>query len=109
MELRFPDPTCNPYLAFSVMLSAGLDGVDKKAPVPDPVSKDLYELTPVEREELDIASLPHDLYEAVQVAEHSEFLKDALGTHVHEKLMRPSSPRSTSSGSTSPIATCKST
>jgi glutamine synthetase len=87
MELRFPDPTCNPYLAFSVMLSAGLDGVDNKTPVPDPVTMDLYELTAVEREELDIPSLPHDLYEAVQVAEHSKFLKEALGAHVHEKLI----------------------
>ena len=87
MELRFPDPTCNPYLAFSVMLSAGLDGVENKTPVPDPVSMDLYELTALEREELDIPSLPHDLHEAVQVAEHSKFLKEALGAHVHEKLI----------------------
>ncbi len=87
MELRFPDPTCNPYLAFSVMLSAGLDGVDNETPIPDPVSMDLYELTAVEREELDIPSMPHDLYEAVHVAEHSEFLKEALGVHVHEKLI----------------------
>ena len=87
MELRFPDPTCNPYLAFSVMLSAGLDGVENKIPVPDPVSMDLYELTALEREELDIPSLPHDLHEAVQVAEQSKFLKEALGAHVHEKLI----------------------
>ena len=50
-------------------------------------SLDLYELTAVEREELDIPSMPHDLYEAVQVAEHSEFLKEALGAHVHKKLI----------------------
>ena len=85
--LRFPDPTCNPYLAFSVMLSAGLDGVENKTPVPDPVTMDLYEATPAELEELKIVSLPHDLHEAVHVAAHSEFLKGALGDHVHEKLI----------------------
>ena len=87
MELRFPDATCNPYLAFSVMLSAGLDGVENKTPVPDPMTMDLYELTAVEREELDIPSLPHDLFEAVRVAEHSDFLRSALGAHVHDKLI----------------------
>jgi glutamine synthetase len=87
MEIRFPDPTCNPYLAFSVMLSAGLDGVENKTQVPDPVTMDLYELSAVEREESGIASLPHHLYDAVQVAEHSPFLKVALGDHVHEKLV----------------------
>ena len=87
MELRYPDPTCNPYLAFSVMLSAGLDGVDNKTPVPEPVSMDLYDLTPVELEEMDIASLPHDLFEAIHVAGRSEFLKNALGADVHKKLI----------------------
>ena len=87
MELRFPDPTCNPYLAFSVMLSAGLDGLEKKTPIPEPMSMDLYKLTTIEREELDITALPHDLFEAVQVAEHSEFLKTALGDDVHKKLV----------------------
>jgi glutamine synthetase len=87
MELRFPDPTCNPYLAFSVMLSAGLDGVENKTAVPEPVTMDLYDLTPDELDDLGIASLPHDLSEAVHVARHSDFLKKALGDHVHEKLI----------------------
>ena len=85
-HVSLPDP-CNPYLAFSVMLSAGLDGVDNKTPVPDPVSMDLYDLTRVELEEMDIASLPHDLFEAIHVAGRSEFLKNALGADVHKKLI----------------------
>ena len=69
------------------MLSAGLDGLDKEMACPEPMSMDLYSLTTVEREEMDIAALPHDLFEAVHVAEHSEFLKTALGAEVHKKLM----------------------
>ena len=87
MELRFPDATCNPYLAFSVMLSAGLDGLTRKTPCPEPMTMDLYQLTTVEREEMNISALPHDLFEAVHVAERSEFLKEALGEDVHRKLV----------------------
>ncbi len=87
MELRFPDATCNPYLAFSVMLSAGLDGLDKKAECPEPMTMDLYKLTTVEREEMNIEALPHDLYEAVHVTDGSEFMKEALGADVHRKLV----------------------
>ncbi len=87
LELRFPDAACNPYLAFSAMLAAGLDGLDRELPCPEPMTIDLYGLSPVEREERNIASLPHDLYEAVQVAEHSDFLRSALGEDVHRKLV----------------------
>lgn len=87
MELRFPDATCNPYFAFSAMLAAGLDGMDRKLKVPDPMTIDLYGITPIEREEMGISSLPHDLYEAVQIAEGSEFMKDVLGPEVHRKLI----------------------
>jgi len=87
MELRFPDAACNPYYAFATMLAAGLDGVDRKLEVPAPMSIDLYHLTPMERDEMGIASLPHDLFEAVQVAEASPFIKEALGEEVHRKLI----------------------
>ena len=87
MEIRFPDPACNPYLTFSVMLSAGLDGLEKKTAPPDPVTIDLYDLTTDEVEEMGIGSLPQDLYEAVEVAANSEFLKGALGADVHAKLV----------------------
>ncbi|MEE2668983.1 MAG: glutamine synthetase family protein [Gemmatimonadota bacterium] len=87
MELRFPDATCNPYLAFSVMLSAGLDGLSKKTECPEPMAMDLYQLTTVEREEMNITALPHDLFEAVKVADGSQFLKEAIGEDVHRKLV----------------------
>lgn len=87
IELRFPDPTCNPYLAFSVMLAAGLDGLERGLECPEPMTMDLYALTPVEREEMGIASLPHDLFEAVHVTENSEFIRKALGEEVHSKLI----------------------
>jgi glutamine synthetase len=87
MELRFPDATCNPYFAFATILAAGLDGWDRKLQAPDPMTIDLYGLTPMERDEMGISSLPHDLFEAVQVAEGSEFLKGALGEDVHRKLI----------------------
>lgn len=87
MELRFPDPTCNPYFAFATMLAAGLDGVDRGLEAPEPMSVDLYSLTPLEREEMGISSLPHDLFEAIQVAESSGFLREALGEDVQRKLV----------------------
>ena len=87
MELRFPDATCNPYFAFSAMLAAGLEGLDRKLPCPDPMTMDLYSLTTIERGDMNIAALPHDLLEAVSVAEHSEFLKDVLGEAVLRKLV----------------------
>ncbi|MBI4538455.1 MAG: glutamine synthetase [Gemmatimonadetes bacterium] len=87
IELRFPDAACNPYLAFAVMLAAGLDGLDRKLPAPEPMQRDLYELTPVEREQLQIESLPHDLYEAIRVAESSALIKDTLGEDVLAKLV----------------------
>jgi len=87
MELRFPDAACNPYFAFATMLAAGLDGMDRELEVPDPMTVDLYDLTPMERDEMVISSLPHDLFEAVQVAEGSAFLKEVLGGGVHRKLI----------------------
>ncbi len=87
MELRFPDATANPYFAFAVMLAAGLDGMARGLQVPDPMTIDLYALTPMERAEMGITSLPHDLFEAVKLAEKSEFLKSVLGEDVQRKLI----------------------
>ncbi len=87
MELRFPDATANPYFAFATMLSAGLDGIERELQVPDPMSIDLYGLTPMERDEMGINSLPHDLFEAVKVAEKSSFLSEVLGRVVFQKLI----------------------
>ena len=87
IELRFPDAACNPYLAFAIMLGAGLDGLERKLELADPMTQDLYELTPMERERLKIRSLPHDIYEAIQEAEGSELLRSVLGNDVVTKLL----------------------
>ncbi len=87
IELRFPDAACNPYLAFAVMLAAGLDGFERKLPLAEPMTRDLYELTAVERERLGVQALPHDLYEAIRVAESSELLAKTLGEDVLNKLL----------------------
>ncbi len=87
IELRFPDAACNPYLAFAAMLAGGLDGLERKLPAPEPMTRDLYELTAVERERLGVKSLPHDLYAAIQVAECSQLLRDSLGDDVVNKLL----------------------
>ena len=87
MELRYPDAACNPYLAFATILSAALDGLDNESECPEPFSRDLYALTPMERAELDIESLPHDLHDAVEYAERSSFLEETLGSDVHQKLV----------------------
>ncbi len=87
IELRFPDAACNPYLAFAVILASGLSGLERKLTVPEPMTRDLYELTPLEREKLGVQSLPHDLYEAIRVAESSDLLSKALGEDVLAKLL----------------------
>jgi glutamine synthetase len=87
IELRFPDAACNSYLAFAITLAAGLDGLERKLQLPEPMTQDLYELTPVERERLGVQSLPHDLYEAVQVAEESDLVMKTLGEDVLNKIL----------------------
>ncbi len=87
VELRFPDPACNPYLAFSVMLAAGLEGIKNKYMLEDPVEYDVFRLTEKERKERGIKTLPGSLIEAIQAAEKSEFLKKALGEHVFKSFI----------------------
>ncbi|MBI4697829.1 MAG: type I glutamate--ammonia ligase [Nitrospirae bacterium] len=82
IELRSPDPACNPYLAFSVMLAAGLEGMEKGYDLPEPVEKDIYHLSDEEKNKLGIKSLPGSLIEAVEIAEKSEMLRKALGEHI---------------------------
>jgi len=82
VEFRSPDPACNPYLAFSVMLAAGLEGIEKKYPLPDQVTDNIYEMTEEERKAAGIASLPEDLFEAIRITEESDLVRKALGDHV---------------------------
>ena len=83
-ELRCPDPACNPYLTFACLLQAGLDGIEQGYELEPPMERNLYDLTHEEREEAGIEALPETLGEAIEIGAHSEFLKRALGDHIHE-------------------------
>lgn len=82
IEYRAPDPACNPYLAFAVMLSAGLEGIEKQYPLPNPVEENVYHMSEEERKARGIESLPGSLIEAIEITEKSELVKKALGEHV---------------------------
>ena len=86
-EVRCPDPACNPYLAFAMMLGAGLDGIKNDLPVPEAVNADIFEMTAAEKKEAGIASLPANLYEAVQELKASPIALEALGPHILEKYI----------------------
>lgn len=87
LELRNPDPSCNPYLAFAVMLKAGLDGIKNKTAPPPPCDRNIYHMTEAERAELGIPSLPASLWEALQELSANEVIKSALGPHIYEKFV----------------------
>ncbi len=88
IELRSPDPACNPYLAFSAMLAAGLDGIDRGLELPPDVTDDVYEMTAAQREAKGIGQLPESLNEALNQFERSELMRDALGGQVVDWLVR---------------------
>jgi glutamine synthetase len=87
IEYRAPDPACNPYLAFAVMLAAGLKGIEKGYTLADPVEIDIYHMTEAEKDKMGIKSLPGSLYEAIQEVEKSEVVKEALGDHIFAKFL----------------------
>jgi len=82
IEFRSPDPACNPYLVFSVMLAAGLEGIEKKYQVPEPVEENVYTMTEEERKKRGIGTLPANLLDAITITEKSELVRKALGEHV---------------------------
>ena len=88
VELRCPDPACNPYLAFAVMLEAGLRGIDEGLELRAPIEENIYAMTQEEREARDIDMLPGNLSEAIAVARKSALLRDTLGSETFEKLLR---------------------
>lgn len=87
IEFRSPDPACNPYLAFAVMLAAGLKGIEENYPLPDPMEEDVYEMDEVARERAGIDSLPGNLFEAIQEVEKSELVRETLGDHIFNKFI----------------------
>ena len=88
IELRSPDPACNPYIAFSVMLAAGLEGIEQEYEVPDPVEENVYEMTEEQRKRRRIETLPASLLEAIMLTEKSELVRRALGDHVFDAFIK---------------------
>ena len=88
IEYRAPDPACNPYLAFSVMLAAGLEGIEKKYPLPEPASDNIYRMTDEEKECAKIKSLPEDLLDAIRLTEKAEVVRRALGDELFHFFIR---------------------
>ncbi len=87
IELRSPDPSCNPYLALAACLKAGLDGLQNKIAPPEPCDRNIYELTPQERDELGIATLPESLKDALDQLSADQVIMDALGPHVVQRFL----------------------
>jgi glutamine synthetase len=88
IEYRSPDPACNPYLTFAVMLAAGLDGIEKGLEPPPPVEENVYEMTDEERQKKGIGTLPASLWHAVQLTEKSDVVRKALGDHVFDAFIK---------------------
>jgi glutamine synthetase len=87
IELRSPDPACNPYLAFACMLNAGLRGIDKGYKLPEPIEMDVYHLSEEKRMKMNLGTIPGSLNRAIEYAENSELLRETLGDHIFEQLI----------------------
>lgn len=86
-ELRCPDPSCNPYLAFAVMLHAGMDGIRNKLQLPEPINEDVYEFDDARLAELKISTLPGSLGEAIEELRNSKLMEETLGKHAFSKYI----------------------
>jgi len=86
-ELRMPDPSANPYLALAVQLAAGLDGVQRQLTPPDPVNKNIFEMSHRERRKYRIDELPRDLHEALECLEKDTVIREALGDHIYARFV----------------------
>ena len=82
VELRVPDPSCNPYLALAVMLRAGLHGIENQIIPPPPVNKNIFELSEREKKRLRISPLPSNLLQAIENLERSKLMRETLGDHI---------------------------
>ena len=87
MELRCPDPACNPYLTFAVLLQAGLEGIEKGYELPEPMEKNLYHLSGEERRRLGVEQLPESLGEAIELTAESELVLRTLGEHMFNRYV----------------------
>jgi glutamine synthetase len=87
VELRMPDPSCNPYLALAVMLRAGLDGIDLKIDPGPPINKNIYRMSHRERRHLRIDDLPGNLSEALDDMEKDDLIRSTLGDHIFNHFL----------------------
>ncbi len=88
IEYRSPDPSCNPYLAFAVILAAGLDGIENKIEPPAAVEENIYQMSESEKQKRGIYRLPANLKEALNEAENSKLVREVLGEHIWEKFLK---------------------
>jgi len=88
VEFRVPDPACNPYLAFSVMLAAGLEGIEKEYKLSAPIEENVFAMTPEEREARGIGCLPMNLSDAISLTEQSELVRKSLGDHLFDSFIK---------------------
>jgi glutamine synthetase len=87
MELRCPDPACNPYLTFAALLQAGLEGIEKGYELPEPMERNLYHLSPDERRQRGIEQLPETLGEAIELTAESELVLRTFGEHMFNRFV----------------------
>ena len=82
LELRCPDPSCNPYLAFAACLAAGLDGIERSLTPPEEITGNIFEMGPSAREARNLRSLPDTLESAIRALQADKVITDVLGEHV---------------------------
>jgi glutamine synthetase len=87
-EFRAPDPACNPYLAFAVLLSAGLAGIDGNYDLSDPIEENIFQMPPEEKERRGITELPGNLYAAICEVKKSDLVRETMGDHMFEQFVR---------------------
>ena len=87
IEIRNPDPSCNPYLGLAVILKAGLDGIKNELEVPGAVEQNIYEMDLATRKLNNILSLPENLYEAIHELEKDKVIQEALGEHIYSRFV----------------------
>ena len=87
VELRCPDPTCNPYLSFAIILAAGLDGIEKRMTPPPSSEQNIFQLTAEERAKNGIESMPGSLADALELMKRDPLVKSVLGEHVFSRFV----------------------
>ncbi len=87
-EFRAPDPACNPYLAFAVLLAAGLAGMERNYELPPPIEDNIFRMSDEEKSRLGVTQLPGNLYAATRAVSESELVREVMGEHMFEKFVR---------------------